>query len=196
MIASTDHPHTGTYDMKQTPVAGTPGSSGKTESLGSYGEGYAYRIWFYDVPTKVTNYAENSYLEDSYANQVYLASQSTNTYYQYLDGGSWVNTAITRTAGFHYFEYKVKSGHVIMVVDGTEVRDSTRLTTTALANVAAYCYRANPNPSWWDDFLIRKWVDPEPAHSTWGTEETEAPAAGQPYISRVQQVQGMHSWIR
>jgi len=40
---------------------------------------------------------------------------------------------------------------------------------------------------------IRKYIDPEPSHGAWGAEETEV-TAGQPYISRVQQITGMQTY--
>ena len=170
--ASQEHPHTGSYDCKLTPPT-SPSSGGVEKATADYDAGYAYRIWIYDVPTKAANYAENTYIIDGGNVELYLGANGAADYYQYWDGSGWINSSVLRTAGFHYFEFRLKSGHVLVIIDGTQVLDSTRLNTATMSKFRAYCYGANPNPSWFDDFLIRKWVDPEPSHGSWGSEETE-----------------------
>lgn len=173
--ASTDHPHTGTYDLKLVPAGGYPKTSGMYYDLpGGIDESHAFRIYIYDVPIKVSWYAEGFVLWDDNDVKAYFEAQGTLDNYQYYAGAEWQDTGIERTAGFHYFEFKVKSTSVIFNVDGTDVAiESDYLAETGLKRIHAHCYRADPNPSWFDDFLIRKWVDPEPTHGGWGDEENE-----------------------
>lgn len=171
-VVSVDHPHTGTYDARLIPLGGVPAPSGLYKGIGAYDDGYAYRVWIYDVPTKVASYATTHRIHDGAGNSIYLTGQGLENEYQYWDGAGYINTGVTRTAGFHYFEYRVNTTFIYAVVDGTNARTSTRLTETVLDKLNDYVYRANPNPSWFDDFIVRKWVTPEPTHSVWGAEES------------------------
>jgi len=167
--ASTDHEHTGSYDMRLSYRSG--GSHGYWINIYSYGQGHAYRIWFYDQPYKVSQYTASVIIEDAYGTQFYLAAHDTCNYYEYWDGAGYVSTSVLRTQGFHYYEFQVSQTNIMGVIDGQIVHTSTRLTETALNKFEAYGYRTSYY-SWFDDCLVRKWADPATNHVSWGPEMT------------------------
>lgn len=169
MTAEGTYPHTGSYDMKIVPASGNPSASGRKDSITAYGIGYAYRIWIYDLVCKVTAYALDLRVEwDGGVLVIGVDDNGQLDNYIYYDAG-WTTTSIVRTVGQHLLEYKVKTGSILMEIDGILVH--TYSGTPSLLKAFALVYRASPNPSYFDDYLIRKWVDPEPAHAAWGEEE-------------------------
>jgi len=90
--------------------------------------------------------------------------------YEYRLNGVNYNSGIDRTVGWHEFEIRSSNGLKQFLVDGN-----------LMPITGSYWY----NPSidiiqggnatelaYWDSVFKRKWVNPEPAHGTWGTEET------------------------
>lgn len=169
--ASTDYPHTGTYDLKMVPAVGSPSGSGVEETISSWDDEHAYRIWFYDALTKVSQYDEQTYISDGVSN-VHMGYLDANDNYHYWDGAGWTDSGIVRTLGFHYYEWQVLPTLTHLVIDGVNFHDSTRLIETALTIVRYTCYRGNAYPSWFDDFLVRKYISAEPTHTSWGSEQS------------------------
>jgi len=90
--------------------------------------------------------------------------------YEYKINNVIYNSGIYRTIGWHEFEIRSSNGLKQFLVDGI-----------LMPETGSYWY----NPSidivqggnatelaYWDSVFKRKWVNPEPAHGTWGIEET------------------------
>jgi hypothetical protein len=173
--ATTTQTHTGTYALQLVPASGYPESSGRRLDVTNILANHAYRVWFYDTGSTASG-------TNSYAIACILGSSSgdgylhagTSSYYRYWDGSGYVETSLPRSVGWHYYEFRCDSMETDFVVDGVVVHTSTRVDPTALLNFRVYCYRYTPNPSIFDDAIVRKWVDPEPTHGLWGSDELDS----------------------
>ena len=167
--ASINYAHSETYSLSMTPAVGTPESSGRYINISNYDNYHAYRIWFYDTGSttfeKVTNVVlTEGPLEE---HKVYLGSHGHHSNYSYWDGGSWIETNISRTTGMHFFEFRHLDSTTYLFIDDLLVHTSTRLNETQLSQFRVYVYRGYPEASYFDDLIVRKWVSTEPSHLEW-----------------------------
>ena len=96
-------------------------------------------------------------------------------YYTYIDtpGGTWVNTTIPVSTGFHKIEVKVFNGNYTMFIDDTYCG-----TFTYIATEPKYIYFGGSGggvvncKGYYDDIRIRKYIYPEPTYSI-GAEEVD-----------------------
>ncbi len=170
--ASTDYPHTGDYGFKLIPASGTPTDSGQKLDVTTYDGNHAYRIWLYDTGCTTTWWTETLNVFDG-AVSCMMGVHGEYNNYTYCDSGAWLETNFARSNGWHFFEFRCSSDITYYYIDDTLVHTSSLLDESSLDWLYAYCYRGNPNPSYFDDAIVRKWVDPEPSHGTWGSEESD-----------------------
>jgi hypothetical protein len=172
--ASTDYPHSGTYGLKLVPAVGSPNPSGCIETIGTYKSGYAWGFLVYDTGRVTADYAAMSRVQDTSANILYAGIGDAYKQLRYYDGAGYILTKVWRKTGTHRFvEYCFKSTTTIVKLDGYQVVESTRIVEANLDNIRVYCYRDNPQASYFDDLYVRKFVDPEPAFDPPGSEETQ-----------------------
>jgi len=175
--ASTEHPLFSNYGLKLVPASGSPAGSGVRKTVSAYGSGYAYRIWLFDLDTssyKLANYVGTFLLYDTGAKPLGVCFRETGDYYFYFeDGVGYVATSIARQQGHHSFEVAVTSAQSKIFIDNKLVRTTSVLDESSLNYVDAFVYRAYPNPTYFDNFLVRKFADPEPQHGAWVIEEEE-----------------------
>jgi hypothetical protein len=88
-------------------------------------------------------------------------------------GGTYYDTGIARTMGWHSFVVRNNGSVTSGLIDGTLL--SQTLAINALASVAAGSWWvANGEYSYYDACFVRKFVNPEPIHGGWGSEEAVA----------------------
>jgi len=105
----------------------------------------------------------------------YIANYYTTTTYSYLrkySSGSYTNLASlpVPSSGWYIGELRITSSNMVVIRDTTQDASSTDTSFTSLSGVgfrqkatSTYCL------DWW---ALRKYVDPEPSHGSWGSEET------------------------
>ncbi len=166
---TTTYAHTGTFSLSMTPAPGLPDSSGRYLNVSNFDDFHAYRIWFYDTGTTTTSKATNAILSDGPTDdyKVYLGCQGHLSNYSYWDGGSWEESNVTRSIGFHYFEFRHLDNTTYLYLDDQLIHTSTRLDEPQLSQFRVYVYRGYPEASFFDDLIVRKWVSSEPTHIGW-----------------------------
>lgn len=132
---------------------------------------------------------QKTLLQDVNKHALYLNWFAGNMYLSYTptNGGTPVNTQISTTspiAGQTYTVELCHSGtttHVKVVKDSDQTvivdQDVTTFdmsTSVLYGTFGQYCGSTpTTSLSYFDNVLFRKYVDPEPAHGSWGSEETE-----------------------
>jgi len=169
--ASTTQKHTGSYGSRITlNPSGAGGYFYKTvTSYSNYN--YAFRGWIYDDgDSQASN--ELSFRFTNTGTGLLIIARSNDrsaSYYAYLDG-TWKVSSVARSNGWHCFEFRVISGHVYLDIDGTQIADVTSVSMQYPSEIRHFGYR-KPTYNYGDDYLVRKYVSPEPTHGAWGSEE-------------------------
>jgi hypothetical protein len=90
--------------------------------------------------------------------------------YDYKLQGTVYNSGIDRTVGWHEFITRCSLGFKQFIIDGNIMP----ITGTGNWCPRTFIFSANisETPSYWDTVFWTKFVNPEPAHGTWGIEET------------------------
>jgi hypothetical protein len=162
----------------KVPEPGSPSGSRQLLQLSGDTSDHAYGVWFYDTGCTALNWATSFYIRDDGVGDLVLCTGNNGGplgYYWYWEQGfgpgGYVSTGVVRSIGWHYFEFRATSSDIQCYVDGTYAYTGTVLDPTALDSVFTLCYREYPNPSYFDDAIIRNWVTPEPSPGTWGIQE-------------------------
>lgn len=101
------------------------------------------------------------YYQGSYTNWPSSNTYSTNTWYKIERGVNWATKTQKAWQNGNY-------------MGSINFRDESGGTPTQINSVNAYTGSYSTGNMWIDDYYITKYVDPEPAHSTWGSEESSA----------------------
>lgn len=167
------YPHTGSYSLEMIPLSGLPDTSGRYIDVSGFDNYHAYRVWFYDTGSSTIDRVTNAVLSDGPTDdyKVYMGCNGQDTHYSYWDGGSWVESSITRSTGFHYYEFRHLNTTTYLYLDSQLLHTSTRLDEPTLDEFWVYVYRGYPEASYFDDLIVRKWVSLEPTHIGWNTTE-------------------------
>ncbi|RLI87527.1 MAG: hypothetical protein DRP01_01590 [Archaeoglobales archaeon] len=82
--------------------------------------------------------------------------------------------------------HRPSDGKVKYVKDRTEESDwvDPRSSWSEIDGVLLKSHYRYPADSWWDQIYIRKYIDPEPSHGSWGSEET----SGVSYVQEITDV--------
>ena len=122
---------------------------------------------------------------DDSADFMWYSSRRTFTHNE----GTQSSTIIASDNNYHEFEITWISGECKFYIDGTEKATHTTNVPNELLKAWIESYNASQSSDW---VLLRKYVDPEPAHGVWGFEEEEPPVGATcPIISK----DGIHSSI-
>lgn len=102
---------------------------------------------------------------------VCIRDDTSSTKFVYRkDGSSDVVGATSQTAGWHRLEVTINGTNITGVVDGNV--EFTGGYGTYLGDIyVGNIWGLSDSATWWDSFYIRKYVDPEPAAGSWGSEE-------------------------
>ena len=156
------------------PVA-LPLNTGGVRSKTSFGIGYSVR-----ASVKLTGYGEFAWSE-------YSGGLINNYFLIHTDGASLWRSSVRKDGGnsesylgpafdanYHIWENQRISTNLNRVVkDDLNFHDHTNSVNNPTANLPANFYSANAGSSLSVDWvLVRKIVQPEPVHSTWGAVET------------------------
>jgi len=161
---SSDHSYTGTKSVKLPPSA-------IMQRLQSpYGD-KAVHVHFYDEMLPQKEYSIFS-IDAGESEVSYIGLINDNTQYEYQLQGTTYSSGISRTTGWHEFISRCTNNLKQFIIDGNIMPVSgsgnyspmTFIITSVTAEVSTY----------WDTIFITKFVNPEPAHGTWGVEETGA----------------------
>jgi hypothetical protein len=94
---------------------------------------------------------------------------SVNNYVQRI-GSTYYDTGIARTVGWHSFIIRHDGSVKSALVDGT-LLPQTQATAASTSVVLGSWWTANQEYGYYDACFVRKYVSPEPAHGSWGSEE-------------------------
>jgi hypothetical protein len=104
-------------------------------------------------------------------NMVGAVNSQSSGYYVVDILGTWYIMSVSRTTGWHELVVRVDASQSHFLVDGTEDSHHGAQVTIITINLGSF-WSANGYNSYFDACFVRKWVSPEPAHSTWGSEES------------------------
>jgi hypothetical protein len=163
--ASTYYPHQGSYGLKEVGSSTYPVVT-KNQVLVNQ----AYSTWMYDTGSTASNFlAMLRVLGANGPVGVGIWAGKSTTYYCYHDTSyTYYTTSISRTVGWHLLSALPSGSNVLLYIDGTLVATLTKPTETTKMEICGY----TGGIGYFDDAYVRKYVDPEPAHGSWGSEET------------------------
>jgi hypothetical protein len=130
----------------------------------------AHGVKYYD---RMTAKKEKHVMKATTATEAYEGvdeDQSTG-YYIYRIGATNYVSNVSRSVGWHSFEIRQTPTKTYFVIDGV-VQSNTGSGGTVTAQALGSWWSANNEVSYFDCSYIRKFVDPEPSHGSWGSEET------------------------
>jgi hypothetical protein len=96
-----------------------------------------------------------------------------STYYIYRIGTTYYVSNVRRSVGWHSFEIRVTPDKTYFVIDDI-VQPTTGSGLTVTRQELGSFWSANTEVAYFDCSYLRKFVDPEPSHGAWGSEETPA----------------------
>lgn len=101
---------------------------------------------------------------DSGAGDVGVYTGVAGSTYDYFPlGGAWSASAVTRTAGWHRYEFRRYGGTMTYMVDGTTIgtaADTRTYTGLMIRSGNSSAYASN---AYWDDVSLRQYLSPEPS---------------------------------
>jgi len=112
-------------------------------------------------------------VDNASSNKIYPASYAGQKRFYSANGtSSYEVSAFPDPSSYHEWEIKFKSGHGILDVDGTNYNDKeTNIPSDDAELPCAFGAATTSDHLYIDYVLTRKWVDPEPAFTSWGEEE-------------------------
>jgi hypothetical protein len=110
----------------------------------------------------------------------YVAVSSTTEWT--ANGTANTNPSITFSAGYSLKEILWTSGHVVYLENGTSLRDETTYTPIAAMPFSVGVYNYATSRGTLDWCFLSKYVNPEPANSTWGSEELPTLTTGKIFV--------------
>jgi len=93
-----------------------------------------------------------------------------SSYYIYRIGSSYYSSGIERSVGWHEFCIRCTTGKKQFLIDGELLSQEGTENSITWLWLGSH-WTANAEVSYWDACFVRKYVDPEPSHGGWGTEE-------------------------
>jgi len=93
-----------------------------------------------------------------------------SAHYLYGSSNAMFNSGINRTIGWHEFIIRNTGSIVEYIIDGILMLHTDFSSDQQL--FLLNCSASTSQPAYYDACFIRKFVNPEPVHGTWGTEET------------------------
>jgi hypothetical protein len=108
----------------------------------------------------------------SVTSQVGVYSPTSKDYYVYRIGDTFYASNVARTLAWHSFIIRCKPNVKQFLIDDSlqpNTGSENSVVIVQLGSVWEYNYNLI---SYWDACFVRKWVDPEPSHGAWGSEET------------------------
>jgi len=165
-MVSLDYAYSGTKCVKFQPL-----QSAVIQKLVNPFDGKATHVHFYDQLSPLVEYAVFS--NDAGESEVsYIGIQNDIAQYEYELDGVTYNSGIDRAVGWHEFVTRSSGGLKQFLVDGSI------MPVTGIGNynpvTSLFGINVSEVNTYWDTVFIRKWTNPEPAHGTWGVEETGA----------------------
>lgn len=91
------------------------------------------------------------------------------------DGGSETDSGVAQGSdAWHHIEARVVGGTTAhLLIDGSTMFSDGTVDTELDLIWIGNLWGASDSPSYWDTFYIRKYISPEPTHTSWGGEEEE-----------------------
>jgi len=127
---------------------------------------YQWRIDIMDKDDQASYISSRSRRPDKWYQQWYNGSEFRNY------SPSWVHPEDT----WNKLEFICESNDHDLITDGTLRSGGVRASGDGYDRVWIYGHDDYTDDFYIDDFYIRKYVDPEPSHGTWGSEEAIPPA--------------------
>jgi len=135
-------------------------------------------IFFYDTGSPTSNYRGCITSADDQDTSciigLFYSSGLGSPNYVYRIGSTWYDTGISRSVGWHKFEYRFKAGNVKGYIDGQEIFSASEPDTVNRIIIGAN-WGWTAVTAYFDDIFIAKYIDPEPSHGEWGAEESVTP---------------------
>ena len=133
----------------------------------------ALGLWIYDGGGSDSGSVLLVY--DGSSQGVALQDFYSSTHYVKRVDGTFSATSIAQSTGWHKLEVRMVANVVKGIIDGNLITlgtDFAHLDQVFIGNP----YSDQADSGWFDAFYRRKYVDPEPSHGSWGSEETEGAA--------------------
>lgn len=134
----------------------TGGSTGPVIGYPADGKNKTYEIWIYDPLTTTAGFQMTFRLLSSGSVPQVLVGfdngTSTSKYVYRKTGGSWVNTSINRSLGWHKFTYKVTDSGVQILIDDVLVATDTAFDVDDLQELRLYGNSAGTG--YFDDYRV------------------------------------------
>jgi len=161
--SSTTNPRNGAYGLRQVgSISKLPVH--KLSQLTNSNGSYSYNIWYKDELATDSSYlAALTLMQGATFSNIGVYTTESNSNYAMAISGSYVDTGIARTAGWHNFEMRVNTSGTSFLIDG-EQAGSTAL-ITSITSVTPSIDGFSSGTAYYDDFYIRKFTYPEPIYS-------------------------------
>jgi hypothetical protein len=162
-ILSTDHAYSGIKSVKLPPIVNSFIQHLETPS------DKAVHAHFYD---EMSSSIEQTYItiDAGEAEKSLIGVMNDIAQYEYNLQGINYNSGIDRTIGWHEFITRCTNNLKQFIIDGNI------MPVTGTGNYSTPTLIANSANSivatYWDSVFVRRFVNPEPAHGTWGIEES------------------------
>ena len=156
--SSVINPRDGMYGLRQAGGLISP-----VHKLSQGSGSYSYNIWYKDELSTVSDYLAvlNLTYGATFSNIGVFTSVSNANYARAI-GGSYTDTGIARTAGWHRLEIQVNSSGAYFFVDGRNAGSTASVTSST--SVTPGINGFSNGIAYYDDFYIRKYSFPEPAY--------------------------------
>ena len=161
-VNTLDHSYTGIKSVKLPPT------NIIQRNQSPYGD-KSVHVHFYDEMLPSKEYTVFS-IDAGESEVSFIGLINDNTQYEYQLQGTTYNSGISRTVGWHEFISRCTSNLKQFIIDGNI------MPITGIGNYSPVTFIITSGTSeasaYWDTIFITKFVNPEPAHGTWGIEET------------------------
>jgi len=176
--SSTANPRDGIYGLRQAGGAGAPPEHKLWQRNNSRGS-YSYNIWYKDELSTVPSYLAALTLKHGATfSNIGVSTGTSTANYTAAISGSYSDTRIARTAGWHRLEIRVNNSGIYYYVDGKNAGSAASVTSSTNITPGINGYSAGT--AFYDDYYIRKYTFPEP---TYISREEETPFSQSPAIT-------------
>ena len=163
---SADHAYSGAKSVKLL-----PGLLTTIQWMGGPTTNHAVHVHLYDQMSSLKEYTVFSF-DAGEDEESFLGIINDIDHYEYMLDGVTYDSGIDRAIGWHEFQARMSPGLKEFLIDGN------LMPVTGIKNYGAFIIIISVALSqvnnYWDAVFETKFVNPEPAHSTWGTEEEES----------------------
>ena len=171
--SSTINPRDGIYGLRQVGSAGASPVHKLSQQSSSNGS-YSYNIWYKDELSQISSYlAVLTLMHGATFSDIGVFTDTSASNYTRAISGSYADTGIARTSGWHKLEIRVNSSGIYFFVDEKIAGSITSITSSTSVTPSIDGYL--DGTAYYDDFYIRKYAYPEPTYIFGEEENWSAP---------------------